>query len=210
MLSNNRISQSPYSTMEEVWEDSSVSSLHQDHHPHTRQPTNLLAYNHYNHTSFQDLLARPFDRDQDFSLFGSSVSVATAPTPPRTSLCLNSSVRELYCLDNNCSQPSQSSFDESCSAFPPFGKKRGYTESDDSTGDRRHKRMIKNRESASRSRARKQSYTNGLEIQVAHLERENKSLRKQQQEQIYLAAVVQLPRKHNLRRTLSAPLYRDK
>ncbi|GFP94206.1 protein fd [Phtheirospermum japonicum] len=51
-----------------------------------------------------------------------------------------------------------------------------------SGGDRRHKRMIKNRESAARSRARKQAYTNELELEVAHLLEENAKLKKQQQQ----------------------------
>jgi len=39
--------------------------------------------------------------------------------------------------------------------------------------------MIKNRESAARSRARKQAYTNELENKVSHLEEENERLKKQ-------------------------------
>ncbi|KAL5706423.1 hypothetical protein ACHQM5_024592 [Ranunculus cassubicifolius] len=68
--------------------------------------------------------------------------------------------------------------------------------------------MIKNRESAARSRARKQSYTNELEIKVADLTTENKRLLKEQEE-LYSAAAaavaVQLPKKHNLQRSSSAP-----
>ncbi|KAL6846686.1 hypothetical protein ACP4OV_024134 [Aristida adscensionis] len=44
-------------------------------------------------------------------------------------------------------------------------------------GDRRSKRMIKNRESAARSRARKQAYVRQLEREVELLQQENKSLR---------------------------------
>lgn len=40
--------------------------------------------------------------------------------------------------------------------FHMFAKKRGHENDDNSSDDRRHKRMIKNRESAARSRARKQ------------------------------------------------------
>ncbi|KAK3151907.1 hypothetical protein QOZ80_2BG0151920 [Eleusine coracana subsp. coracana] len=49
-------------------------------------------------------------------------------------------------------------------------------------GDRQHRRMIKNRESAARSRARKQSYTNELELELAQLRRENAMLLKLHQE----------------------------
>lgn len=43
-------------------------------------------------------------------------------------------------------------------------------------GDRRHRRMIKNRESAARSRARKQAYTYELELALVQLRRENAML----------------------------------
>ncbi|RVW29304.1 abscisic acid-insensitive 5-like protein 2 [Vitis vinifera] len=46
------------------------------------------------------------------------------------------------------------------------------------TIERRQKRMIKNWESATRSRARKQAYTNELENKVSRLEEENERLRK--------------------------------
>ncbi|RAL53592.1 hypothetical protein DM860_012207 [Cuscuta australis] len=48
--------------------------------------------------------------------------------------------------------------------------------------ERRQRRMIKNRESAARSRARKQAYTTDLEQEVAKLKEENKELRKKQAE----------------------------
>ncbi|XP_075490850.1 ABSCISIC ACID-INSENSITIVE 5-like protein 2 isoform X2 [Primulina tabacum] len=45
--------------------------------------------------------------------------------------------------------------------------------------ERRQKRMIKNRESAARSRARKQAYTHELENKVSRLEEENERLKRQ-------------------------------
>ncbi|XP_077212981.1 bZIP transcription factor 46-like isoform X2 [Tasmannia lanceolata] len=48
--------------------------------------------------------------------------------------------------------------------------------------ERRQRRMIKNRESAARSRARKQAYTMELEAEVARLKEENEELRKKQAE----------------------------
>nr|GEX26486.1 abscisic acid-insensitive 5-like protein 2 [Tanacetum cinerariifolium] len=47
------------------------------------------------------------------------------------------------------------------------------------TVERRQKRMIKNRESAARSRARKQAYTNELENKISRLEEENERLRRE-------------------------------
>ncbi|XP_019152949.1 PREDICTED: ABSCISIC ACID-INSENSITIVE 5-like protein 5 [Ipomoea nil] len=48
--------------------------------------------------------------------------------------------------------------------------------------ERRQRRMIKNRESAARSRARKQAYTMELEAEVAKLKEENEELQKKQTE----------------------------
>ncbi|XP_022951923.1 ABSCISIC ACID-INSENSITIVE 5-like protein 5 isoform X1 [Cucurbita moschata] len=48
--------------------------------------------------------------------------------------------------------------------------------------ERRQRRMIKNRESAARSRARKQAYTMELEAEVAKLKEENQELRQKQAE----------------------------
>ncbi|XP_062231702.1 ABSCISIC ACID-INSENSITIVE 5-like protein 2 isoform X2 [Phragmites australis] len=60
------------------------------------------------------------------------------------------------------------------------GRKRGASgEVVDKVIERRQKRMIKNRESAARSRARKQAYTNELENKVSRLEEENDRLKKQ-------------------------------
>ncbi|GAY54894.1 hypothetical protein CUMW_160290 [Citrus unshiu] len=50
--------------------------------------------------------------------------------------------------------------------------------------ERRHRRMIKNRESAARSRARKQAYTLELEAEVAKLKELNQELERKQAEKI--------------------------
>ncbi|KAL6212459.1 hypothetical protein ACLB2K_017679 [Fragaria x ananassa] len=52
--------------------------------------------------------------------------------------------------------------------------------------ERRQRRMIKNRESAARSRARKQAYTMELEAEVAKLKEENQDLKKKQDEMMEL------------------------
>nr|CAD1817388.1 unnamed protein product [Ananas comosus var. bracteatus] len=65
------------------------------------------------------------------------------------------------------------------------GRKRAAAPSEDVEDklvERRQKRMIKNRESAARSRARKQAYTNELENKVSRLEEENERLKKQKHE----------------------------
>ncbi|KAJ4706813.1 ABSCISIC ACID-INSENSITIVE 5-like protein 2 [Melia azedarach] len=72
------------------------------------------------------------------------------------------------------------------------------------TVERRQKRMIKNRESAARSRARKQAYTHELENKVSRLEEENERLRRQRAAEI-LPSVPPPEPKCQLRRTGSAP-----
>ncbi|KAI4332861.1 hypothetical protein L6164_017737 [Bauhinia variegata] len=86
------------------------------------------------------------------------------------------------------------------------GRKRGTPdEMIEKTVERRQKRMIKNRESAARSRARKQAYTNELEHKVSRLEEENERLRKQKELEKMLPCAPPPEPKYQLRRTTSAP-----
>ncbi|KAL9240065.1 hypothetical protein vseg_014326 [Gypsophila vaccaria] len=73
------------------------------------------------------------------------------------------------------------------------------------TVERRQKRMIKNRESAARSRARKQAYTHELENKVSQLEEENERLRRMMEIEKALPSIPPPPPKCQLRRTSSAP-----
>ena len=166
-------------TMEEVWKDINLASLQDQattpriHQPH---PTS-----NFRSVILQDFLARPFNKDPPTST-ATMVSTTTQATlfdsgpvllpSPATVLSLNSGC-QFHFLDNSDplirpnshlqSHPNSnvSSFSSpfealaSSSALPSSAKKR-VPESDSSSGDRRHKRMIKNRESAARSRARKQ------------------------------------------------------
>ncbi|KAB5539153.1 hypothetical protein DKX38_016686 [Salix brachista] len=105
-------------------------------------------------------------------------------------------------------------------------RKRGVPDMIEKTVERRQKRMIKNRESAARSRARKQAYTNELENKISRLEEENERMRKRRNKikgflmnelLVYVDVVEQkelenmlpctpLPEpKYQLRRTTSAP-----
>ncbi|KAF3583080.1 hypothetical protein DY000_02035764 [Brassica cretica] len=70
--------------------------------------------------------------------------------------------------------------------------------------ERKQKRMIKNRESASRSRARKQAYTQELEIKVSSLEEENQKLRRLMEVEKILPSEPPPEPKWKLRRTSSA------
>ncbi|XP_011043136.1 PREDICTED: protein FD [Populus euphratica] len=224
-------------TMEEVWKDISLASLHE--HTSTDQELSMTPrlhnishhhrhhHHHHNNNSpnfiLQDFLARPFNKDpptgmvsiiRDSTPFGSSVP------PPATVLSLNSGPGFDFLENSDHPQRPDSQLQsnpisnissftspfeglDSSPGLPSFCKKRTQ-ESDGSSGDRRHKRMIKNRESAARSRARKQAYTNELENEVEQLLKENARL-KRQQEELYLAAAAQLPKKHTLQRTSTAP-----
>ncbi|KAI3440354.1 BZIP domain-containing protein [Psidium guajava] len=79
--------------------------------------------------------------------------------------------------------------------------------------ERRQRRMIKNRESAARSRARKQAYTMELETEIAKLKEENDELRKKQAEimEIQKNQVMEMmnmqrgAKKRCLRRTQTGP-----
>ncbi|KAH7567820.1 hypothetical protein ACOSQ2_010316 [Xanthoceras sorbifolium] len=83
--------------------------------------------------------------------------------------------------------------------------KRPYSdEMMEKTIERRQKRMIKNRESAARSRARKQAYTNQLEREVLQLRETNGWLKKQKQVEMLMSSYPTLLPRHQLRRTSSA------
>ncbi|OAY65416.1 ABSCISIC ACID-INSENSITIVE 5-like protein 2 [Ananas comosus] len=88
----------------------------------------------------------------------------------------------------------------------PGRKRAAAGEMVDKMVERRQKRMIKNRESAARSRARKQAYTNELENKVSRLEEENERLRKQKELDKILRSAPPPEPKHLLRRTSSAPI----
>lgn len=80
--------------------------------------------------------------------------------------------------------------------------------------ERRQRRMIKNRESAARSRERKQAYTTRLETQVALLKEQNQNLQKKQEEMMEIQKIKALEiiskqhqskRPRCLRRTQTGP-----
>ncbi|XP_010531113.1 PREDICTED: protein FD-like isoform X2 [Tarenaya hassleriana] len=172
-------------TMEEVWKDITLSSLHHHQNPHDPRLGSHQA--HDPNSIFQDFLNRPLNQEPPASLsMGSSsngdtstaIALYGSPLPaPATVLSLNSSAA-FELLDNSDSHllqnhPQLSSnvssfttpFEALASAgrFGCYEKKRGQ-DSDGSSSDIRHKRMIKNRESAARSRARKQECPSPLSL----------------------------------------------
>ncbi|KAI3465074.1 hypothetical protein Pfo_021737 [Paulownia fortunei] len=84
------------------------------------------------------------------------------------------------------------------------GKMRVFTdERMAKTVERRQRRMIKNRESAARSRARKQAYTNQLQHNVLQLQTTNNRLRKRKEVNTLLNSISISAPRHQLRRTSS-------
>lgn len=178
--------------------------------------------------NFSSSLPNPIKDPQKGSGGGGGGAAASAvfPQAPATALSLNSQQRGVESSDRVRSDPQSQSkshdnggpdpsflyslnspFDAlspSADPFPAFCKKRPAPENDDSSGDCKHKRMIKNRESAARSRARKQAYATGLEAENKRLLEENARLRRQVQ-RYRVAAAAQLPKKPTLNRTLTAP-----
>ncbi|KAJ8567648.1 hypothetical protein K7X08_019856 [Anisodus acutangulus] len=187
--------------MEEVWKDINLSSLEDHHttnysrdHDHHHQATN------FGGMILQNFLARPFANSPSPAAAAASPSI---PANPTTLLNLNS-VPALHFLDNSnsilhppTSTISQVPLKAFASANASGGKRVVPEAENNSTGDRRNKRMIKN--------LPPQAYMNELELKVAHLVEENARLKKQHQQQLQLAAVAQVPKKNSLYRTSTAP-----
>ncbi|KAE8721810.1 Class I glutamine amidotransferase-like superfamily protein isoform 1 [Hibiscus syriacus] len=94
-----------------------------------------------------------------------------------------------------------------------FGQGRKCSPAVEKVVERRQRRMIKNRESAARSRARKQAYTLELEAEVAKLKEMNRELQKNQEEMMELQNNQMLDKVNRpwgskrqcLRRTITSP-----
>ncbi|TYH87556.1 hypothetical protein ES332_D01G124800v1 [Gossypium tomentosum] len=179
--------------MEEVWGYISLASLND--HPAVTPTANPPSFPS---VILQDFLAIPINKEmpptarsgcgtsltEEITLFGS------LPPTPATLFTLNA--RSIASVAVKAPAPS----------FPSSCRKKGQ-ENGENSDDPRHKRKIKNRESAARSRARKQAYTNELELEVARLLEENVKLRRQQDK--LLASPRQIPKRNTLCRTLTAP-----
>ncbi|CAL9223369.1 unnamed protein product, partial [Arabidopsis halleri] len=146
-------------TMEEVWKEINFGSLHY-HRQLNIGHEPMLKNQNPNNSTFQDFLNMPLNQ-QPPPLPPSSSTIVTALygslplPPPATVLSLNSGVGfEFLDTTETLVASNPHSFEESA-RVGCLGKKRSQ-DPDESRGDRRYKRMIKNRESAARSRARKQ------------------------------------------------------
>ncbi|ESW29873.1 hypothetical protein PHAVU_002G105700 [Phaseolus vulgaris] len=179
--------------MEEVWKDINLATLNdQVSSTHSNLGGVIL----------QDFLARPFTIDPPNATLSSQTtsSLYGPPSSPAPSLltALSLSSHPHLLFDHLTHKPSHHH-------HPPpsnpssLGTKR-FPEPDCNLGDRRNKRMIKNRESAARSRA----YTNELEVEVEQLKQENARL-KRQQKQLNEVAGSEQKKKGSLYRASTAP-----
>ncbi|XP_048439978.1 bZIP transcription factor 27-like isoform X3 [Pyrus x bretschneideri] len=156
-------------SMEDVWKDISLASLSRNASDNTTTSTHHPTAAAFRGIMFQDFLAST-----------STTSSNIDPPPPAaatTVLRLNCGTRsdlQQHLLETTI--------------FPSCCKKRALDDHDqnredhhNSTNGGRHKRMMKNRESAARSRARKQAYINELELEIARLREENARLKRRLQ-----------------------------
>lgn len=154
------------STMEEVWKDINLATLND-------QVT--TTHSNFGGVILQDFLARPFTIEPPNTILSSQTpslyAAPSSPAPPLLTALSLSSHPHLH-FDPHTHKPHHHPPPPSnhpCFAAPTtasLGAKR-FAEPDCNLGDRRNKRMIKNRESAARSRARKQekfSFTFALSL----------------------------------------------
>ncbi|KAK7256911.1 hypothetical protein RIF29_30487 [Crotalaria pallida] len=164
-------------TVDEVWRDIQQSKNNERKKPQERQPT-------LGEMTLEDFLVK-------------AGIVAEGSSNGKN----NSTIAE---IDSNVALPSSMMGTVSDTQTP--GRKRNTPEDIvEKSVERRQKRMIKNRESAARSRARKQAYTNELENKVSRLEEENERLRKQKELEKMLPSAPPPEPKYQLRRIASAP-----
>ncbi|XP_061359295.1 protein FD-like [Gastrolobium bilobum] len=139
----------------------------------------------------------------------SSTTVSTACNPI---LVADSTLQTQPTLPNFSSRPvfqNHSTHNSSLSSFTTrssCSKKRVRQDIYVDPSDQRYKRMMKNRESAVRSKARKKAYKNALEIKHGRLTEENSRLRKQVEElQLCLSSSAKPPKMGTLYRTSTCP-----
>ncbi|KAI3761861.1 hypothetical protein L1987_52283 [Smallanthus sonchifolius] len=182
-------------TMEEVWKDINLSTTNNHHKT-------------YRGFILQDFLAKPFSSNNDTpTSVSSSPPRPPPPPPPPVLLNLNSGPEQLNFVTEDPTTPNVDQVlgsADSCSVLlgHGIGGMRILPVTERAGGDRRHNRMIKNRESAARSRARKQAYTNELENEVERLKEENAKLKRKHQLQ---SATTQMTKKGGLQRTSTVP-----
>ncbi|XP_050363239.1 protein FD-like [Argentina anserina] len=198
-------------TMEDVWKDISLASLCDRSSPAAAAAAGSSSANPAAFRSFifQDFMAAgsakvapsPLATDlvppppatlslsssgsdhfQQYQVQNSTATTSTNATPPK--LLMKPNPQSLHSATTMPSSSLISFSNKSASEAldsSPYCKKRVVERNGESSRHVRHKRMIKNRESASRSRARKQAYTSELEVKIEQLREENARLKRQQE-----------------------------
>ncbi|CAL9079132.1 Basic region leucine zipper [Musa troglodytarum] len=203
--------------MEEVWKDISLSTLHQD-----VPSTPLLSIHHHYHRTFHTSNPNTTSSFGGITLedFLADAPKEATPVPPPSSRppasidpSPDNSVRFFgYDLNTSACDCTSivSSFNDAHSEctkkrLPEQQPNRSIDGQDGA--ERRKKRIIKNRESAARSRARKQAYINELELEAARLLNENHALRRELEELRMTVVAAQNPTasRRALQRTVTAP-----
>ncbi|KAK4744384.1 hypothetical protein SAY87_010696 [Trapa incisa] len=195
-LSHPNCSNSCVRSMEEVWQEIDLSSILDHSRPGRAGPMASAAFHAGGSAavSLQDFLARPFHRENAIisgsSSRNNSVSRSSAgsfipafPGPPlATALSLASRLDSTNRIDPAPPQLLRAGG----SLHNPFLFKDRLAPSPMEDGvdhsEQKRRRLMKNRESAARSRARKQAYTDELESEVIQLQKENAKLRMQNHE----------------------------
>ncbi|KAF2309619.1 hypothetical protein GH714_004305 [Hevea brasiliensis] len=194
-------------TVDEVWRDIQQSKNNGEKKSRERQPT-------LGEMTLEDFLVkagvvaeaslekRMYQHPQQ-NMMGVYMPAQPMPQPLHVGA---GAVMDVSYPENQVPLPLPSPLMGTLSDVQTLTRKRGTPEDMmEKTVERRQKRMIKNRESAARSRARKQAYTNELENKVSRLQEENERLRKRKELEKMLPCVPIPEPKYQLRRTTSAP-----
>ncbi|KAM1387838.1 hypothetical protein ACFX2I_016032 [Malus domestica] len=235
-------------SMEDVWKDISLASLSRNASDNTTTSTHHPTAAAFRGVTFQDFLPSTSTTSSNID----PPPPAAASTVLRLNCGTRSDLKQ-HLLEtttitgpallklNPITRPTSTSvtttttrpnsLNNPSSVFPSCCKKRALDDHDQNREDHhnstngRHKRMMKNRESAARSRARKQepfcpsislliAYTNELEIEIAQLREENARLKRQLQAKSMInssclapSTLAQrlLPKRQTLFRTSTAP-----
>ncbi|XP_030508849.1 bZIP transcription factor 27 isoform X2 [Cannabis sativa] len=164
---------------EEVWKDITLSALPETNSSDQPFPPTIL----------QDFLPIPLLSNPTSSPSSSSstihdISLSHHPQHPSlSSFSLNSDPPDFgfHFLETRAlvnSKPPQQKRDSTSNSSVQLIKKRATKKSVESP-EKRFLRLMKNRDSADRARARKEAYTKELEIKLANLKKENALLHKQ-------------------------------
>ncbi|XP_044968377.1 bZIP transcription factor 27-like [Hordeum vulgare subsp. vulgare] len=157
--------------MEELWKGMSLCST----------PVALQPYHHLHSPAAAPYRGAGYHQDY---------LAGAVPQPPRTPPHHTALTLEFTCLGGTgAANSATSSGDDPAGCHFVFsasggGSRRATAVQPAVAGDRRQRRMIKNRESAARSRARKQAYNNEMEAELAQLRRENRMLIQREQDLI--------------------------